>query len=253
MRSAEIRRGFLNSWTWQPQNRSYFARLPQFFKLTTLQNKAILWDLLQTWKVECRAEGPVPVRFAMFPLHLYKLLRLPWESDARSYEVLHLSHKTILANLKIWCSKMHPLSGNQRPDLLTSLMNMSLVLPLPRDMHLCKTSSHAQRLPLLLESLRSPHLVLTFGKVQNPLRLPQNHIWNSKTQTCGVVNTCLANVLRATTARTSSTSQLPKAVRRCLVSCIFWLRNVRCATTACTFYTFSISRLPKVVRRWGAV
>ena len=71
---------------------------------------------------------------------------------------------------------MHPLSGNQRPDLLTSLMNMSLVLPLPRDMHLCKTSSHAPRLPLLLESLRNPHLVLTFGKVQNPLRLPQNHI-----------------------------------------------------------------------------
>jgi len=32
---------------------------------------------------------------------------------------------------------MQPLSGNQRPDLLTSLMNMFLVLRLPRDMHLC--------------------------------------------------------------------------------------------------------------------
>ena len=29
--------------------------------------------------------------------------------------------------------KMQPLSGNQRPDLLTSLMNMSLVLRLPRE------------------------------------------------------------------------------------------------------------------------
>ena len=36
-----------------------------------------------------------------------------------------------------------PLSGNQRPDLLTSLMNMSLVPRLPRAMHLCRSSSNA--------------------------------------------------------------------------------------------------------------
>ena len=42
------------------------------------------------------------------------------KSDARSYEVLHLSRKIISANLKIWCSKMQPFSGNQRPDLLTA-------------------------------------------------------------------------------------------------------------------------------------
>ena len=29
--------------------------------------------------------------------------------------------------------QMQPLSGNQRPDLLTSLMNMSFVLRLPRE------------------------------------------------------------------------------------------------------------------------
>ena len=67
------------------------------------------------------------------------------ESDARSYEGLHLSRKIISANLKIWCSKMQPLSGNQRPDLLTSLMNMSLVLHLPREMHLSRSSSSALR------------------------------------------------------------------------------------------------------------
>ena len=43
-----------------------------------------------------------------------------------------LSGKNILANLKIWCSKMQPFSGNQRPDPVTSLMNMSPVLNLPR-------------------------------------------------------------------------------------------------------------------------
>ena len=52
----------------------------------------------------------------------------------------------------------------------------------------------------------------------------------------------LGNVLRATTACTFSTSQLPKVVRT-------WCVLLR-ATTACTFST---SQLPKVVRRWGVL
>ena len=43
----------------------------------------------------------------------------------------------------------------------------------------------------------------------------------------------LWNVLRATTACTFSTSQLPKVVRPWF--CTFWLQNVLRATTACTF------------------
>ena len=42
---------------------------------------------------------------------------------------------------------MQPLSGNQRRDLLTALMNMSLALRLPRKMHLCRSSSNVPRLP----------------------------------------------------------------------------------------------------------
>ena len=91
----------------------------------------------------------------------------------------------------------------------------------------------------------------------------------------------LGNVLRATTACTFSTSQLPKVVRdrqffytfdlemcfapqrRALfrhlnfqkwseaeVFWTFWLGNVLRATTACTFST---SQLPKVVRSWGVL
>ena len=55
------------------------------------------------------------------------------------------------------------------------------------------------------------------------------------------------NVLRATTACTFSTSQLPKVVRQCVL-CTYSLRNVLRATTACTFST---SQLPKVVRTPG--
>ena len=68
---------------------------------------------------------------------------------------------------------MQPRSGNQRPDLLTSLMNMSLVLRLPRKMHLCRSSSNVPRLPSFLKLLRKLRISFTFDKVQAPLCLPR--------------------------------------------------------------------------------
>ena len=131
------------------------------------------------------------MRFAFFPLHVSKVLRVPRKSDARSYEVLHLPRK-ILANLKISCSKMQPLSGNERPDLLTSLMNMSLVLLLPWKMHLCRSSSNVPCLPPLLKLLQSPHVLLIVDKVHNPLRLPHE----TTSERAEVVSTCGAlNIL----------------------------------------------------------
>ena len=85
-------------------------------------------------------------------LSLSTVLRVPRKS-ARSYEVLHPSCKIIFGNLKI--SKMQPVSGNLCPDHLTSLMNMSLVLRLPRDMHLYASSSNVPRLPSFLEMLQN--------------------------------------------------------------------------------------------------
>ena len=67
---------------------------------------------------------------------------------------------------------MQPLSGNQRPDVQTSLI-MSFVLRFPRDMHLSRSSSNVPRPPVLLKLLQNPHDLLIFGKVQNPLRLPR--------------------------------------------------------------------------------
>ena len=186
VKNEAILRDVFNFWTWQHQKRNNSAaRLLHFSTLTTsktkqfceaspifefnnVKNERILRDFLQKWKVECSADGLVPMRSAIFPLHLSKVLRLPRKIDARSYEVLHLSRKITLANLQIWCSKMQPLSGNQRPDLLTSLMNMSFVLRLPREMHLCRSSSNVPR-----QMPQNPHVLLTFEKVHNPLRLPR--------------------------------------------------------------------------------
>ena len=133
------------------------------------------------------------------------MLRLPRKSDTGSYEVLHLSCKIISANLKIRCSKMQPLSGNQRPDLLTSLMNMPLALRLPRKMHLC---SHR---------FGKCHKTLTFcsllTRCTSPCACNAKRRFNVQKWRDHVVFCTPGNVLRATTACTFSTSQLPKVSR----------------------------------------
>ena len=88
---------FLNFCTWQRRKQSNSARLPHFLKLTTsktkqfcepssffevgnMKNEAFLRDVLQKWskmEVDCRADGLVPMRFAIFPVHPSKLLRMP--------------------------------------------------------------------------------------------------------------------------------------------------------------------------------
>ena len=85
---------------------------------------------------------------------------------------------------------MQPLSGNQRLDFPTALMNMSLVLRLPRKMHLCRSSSNVPRLPSFLEMLQNPHVLLTFDKVHNPLRLPRETTFQRPkvVRACGVFN-----------------------------------------------------------------
>ena len=262
-RNEAILRDFLNVWTWQRQKRSNSARLrhfsklttskmkqfcelPQYFNLTTsktkqfceassffevdnVKNERILRDFLQ----KCRADGLVPMRFAIFPVHLSKLPRLPRKSDARSHEVLHLSRKIILANLKIWCSKMQPLSGNHRPDLLTALMQMSLVLRLPRKMHLCRSSSNVPRLSSFLEMLQNPHILLAFEKVHNPLRLPRE----STSEPPKVARTCrvLYILTSKCASRHNSVHFFDISRSEPGVFCTFWFQNVLRATTACTF------------------
>ena len=135
---------------------------------------------------------------------------------------------------------MQPLSGNQGPDLLTALMKMSLVLRLPRKMHLCRSSSNVPRLPSFVEMRQNPHVFLTFDKVHNPLCLPrETSSERQKWSEPGVFCTFwLRNVLRATTACTFSTSQLPKVVRTC---CVLYILTSKCALRHNAVHFFDIS------------
>ena len=51
-----------------------------FFAVENIKNEAILRDFLQKWKVDCTADGLVPMRFAIFPCRVSKVLRLPRKS-----------------------------------------------------------------------------------------------------------------------------------------------------------------------------
>ena len=155
------------------------------------------------------------MRLAIFPIHLSKLLRLPWKIDARSYEVLHLSRKIISANLQTGCSKMQPLSGNQCPDLQTALMNMSLVLRLPRKMHLCRSSSNGHHSWKCYKTLTFWSLLT---RCTIPLRLPRE-----------------------------TTSEPPRMVR---TWCALYIFTSKCASAPQRRCTFSTPEPPKVVRQW---
>ena len=175
-----------------------------------------------------------------------------------------------VADPQIWCSKMQPLSGNQRPDLLTSLMNMSLALRLPREMHLCRSSANVPRLPSFLELLQNPHVLLTFGKVQNPVHLPRKITSEPSkvVRACGLFNLltwkCASrhNGVHFFDCATSKSAPTLRCFEHfdfhmCLAPqrrALFrqlnvqkWSENGVFCTTACTFST---SQLPKVVRRW---
>ena len=187
------------------------------------------------------------MRFAIFPLHLSKVLRLPRKIDARSYEVLHLSRKIILANLQIWCSKMHPLAENQRPDqhlswtcLLYCACHRKCIFADPLQM------SHARH------RFWRCYKTLTFCSRLRRCTTPcachakrdlnvQN--WSVSGVLCAF---WLRNVLRATTACTFQHLNFHKWPEHGVFR-TFWLRHVLRTTTACTFST---SQLPQVVRPW---
>ena len=155
---------------------------------------------------------------------------------------------------------MQPLSGNQRPDLLTALMNMSLVLRLPRKCifadplqmsHAChcfwkcyKTLTFCSLLtrstiPCTCHAKRH----LNVQKWSEPLVLshfnfemcfaPQRHAlfrhlnFQKWSEPLVFLICWLRNVLRATTAYTFSTSQLPKVVR---AWCVLYILTSKCAS-----------------------
>ena len=275
--------------SWQHQKRSNSARLPQclnlttsktkqfcetssFFKVDNIQNAAIqrdflnlcIWQhqnqsnsarLIKKWKVECSADSLVPMRLAIFPVHLSKVLRLPRKSDARSYDVLHLSCKIILANLQ-----------NPTDLMLQNATPLKKSAPWPPNIsheHVFCIAPATENASLQI-LFKCPTPAIVSGNAAEPSRFAQfwqgakslapatrNELWISKSgprMVCFVhfdLEMCFAPQRRALSRHLN----LQKWSEP-LVLLTFWLRNVLRATTACTFST---SQLPKVVRQWRAL
>ena len=73
--------------SWTTSKTKEFCETSSMFQVDNIKNEAILRDVFQEWKVECRADGLVPLCLVIVPLHLSKVLRL--------------LRKIILANLQI--------------------------------------------------------------------------------------------------------------------------------------------------------
>ena len=143
-----------------------FCETSSILELDTIQNEEILQNFLSFWTRQHQKRSNA----ARLPSKMESWVQ-SWRPRAIAFCDFSTPPVYILANLLMLQNQ--PLSGNQRPDLLTTLMNMSLVLRLPRIMHLCRSSSDVPRLPSFLEMLQNPHVLLTFDKVHNSSRLPR--------------------------------------------------------------------------------
>ena len=101
---------------------------------------------------------------------------------------------------------MQPFSGNQRPDLRTAPMKMSLVLRLPRKMHLCRSSSN----------------------------VPRHRFWQcNKTLTfCSLLRRCTLRLPRETS------SERPKVLR---TWCVLYILTSKCASRHNGVHFFDIA------------
>ena len=253
-RNAAILRDFLNVWTWQRPKTKQFCETSSFFKVDNIKNEAILRDFLQKWKVACSADGLVPMRFAIFPVHLSKLLRLPRKNDARSYEVLapvtqnHLSKpEDLMLQNATPLRKSAPGPPNSSDEHATCLLYCAC---------------HGKC--IFADPLQMSHACHRFGNATKPSRFAhfwqgaqslapatRNELWTSKSGpnvVCFVhvdFEMCFAPQRRALFRHLNFQKWSDTGV-----FCTLWLRNVLRATTACTFPT---SQLPKVVRSWCAL
>ena len=147
---------------------------------------------------------------------------------------------------------MEPLSGNQRPNLLTYLINMSLVLRLPRKMHLCRSSSNVPRLQWFLEMPQNPHILLAFNKVHNPLRLPRK---STSERPELLVFSCIFNILTSKYASRDNSVHFSNSKSGPNLVCFIHVDFEMCFAPhrRALFRSFSTSQLPKVVRTWCVV
>ena len=161
----------------------------------------------------CHAKRHLSLQKWCEPLVFFNILT--WKCASRLNGVLFFDILTsksgpnvcVLCIFASKCASRHNACTFSTSQLPKVVWTWSFVLRLPRKMHLCRSSSDVPCLPSLFEMLQNLHVLLTFDKLHNLLRLPRE-----------------------------TTSEPPKVVRTPSVFNILTWKCVR-ATTACTFST----------------
>ena len=162
IKKEAIPRDFFIFWTGQHPKRCNFARLLQVLNLTTSKTKQFCETSFKNGMLSAELTSS------------YQCVLRFFQSTCRKYCACH--EQVMPGHTK--CCTCHAKSPQQTwrsdaPKCNPSQEISALTSYLPRKMHLCRSSSNVPRLPSFLEMLQNPHVLLTFEKVRNPLRLPR--------------------------------------------------------------------------------
>ena len=145
------------------------------FEVDNINKEAILWDFLQKCKDECRADGLVDMHFAIF-FHPISLKYCPGHEKVRPG---HTKCCTCQAKLLGKPEDLMLQDATPLRNLPTSLIKMSLVLRLPREMHLCR-ASNVPRPASFLQLLQNPRLSHFWQRAESIAPATQNDAWTCK-------------------------------------------------------------------------
>ena len=267
IKNEAILRDFFIIWTGQHPKRNNSARLLQFLNVTTSKTKRFCEASFKNGKLSAQLTAS------------YQCVLRFFQSTCRKYCAYH--EKVMPSHTK--CCTCHAKSSQQTWRSDAPKCNPSQEISALTSWHLWWTcplycACHAKcifedplqipRLPSLLEMLQNPHVLQTFDKVHNPLRLPRE----STSELPKVLRTrqffalltwkCASRHNGAHFFDISTSKSGPRMVcfvhfdfemcfapqQRALfrhrnfqkwsdpgVFCTFWLRNVLRATTACNF------------------
>ena len=213
-----------------------FCKTSSLFDVEDIKNERVLRDFLQKWKVECRADSLVPMRFAIFPVHLSSTAPATenWCQVIRSAALVTQNHLSKPAHLILQNATPLRKSAPWPPNI--SHEHVFCTAPATENASL-QILFNVTCLPSFLQKVPKPSRFAHFWRgAQSLAPATRNDIWTSKSgpnPQCFVhfdLEMCFAPQRRALFRHLNFQKWSEPSV-----FCAFWLGNVLRATTACNF------------------
>ena len=222
--NGAILRDFLSFWTWQHQKTQQFCETSLIFEFDNVKNEKHLWDFLifRSWQHQKRSSSRLP----------FKNGKLSTELTASQQCVLWFFHSTCLKYCACHkkarlchtkCCTCHAKSSQQTWRSDAPKCNPSQEISARTSWWTCLLYCACHGKCIFADPLkifpRLPYKTFTFCSLLTRCTIPcachaKRHLNVQKcSEPVNFLHFRLRNVLHATTARTFSTSQLPKVVR----------------------------------------